>query len=99
MTTESEKGERISREIGAGDEAKASLKVLDFHFTAFRAHIFQDISESTYKETDKREELYRQLKSIEYVESRLKKSIQTGKLAEKELSMWQTAKNKLKQVI
>ncbi len=88
--------EQISREIKEEREAKILLHGLKAHFDDYKKELTASIPNTKHTEVDKREEIYRQLKSINTVEARLLTAIQTGSLAREQLTMWQKCQNKLK---
>lgn len=94
---EEEKAEHLTNEVMEEQRAKTILNGVKSHFLAYQAELFDSFSKTDSNEKEKREEIYRQIKSINVVEARLLKAIQTGKLARDELSRMQqlakTAKN------
>lgn len=94
---EEEKAEHLTNEVLEEQRAKVILNGVKGHLVAYQAELFQAFSKTSHEEKEKREEIYRQMKSLNTVEARLLKAIETGKLARAELSRMQklakTAKN------
>lgn len=99
MMTEEEKAEALTNQYRNGQDAKALKNGLENLLAMFKAEIFNDITSTKPSETNNREEFYRQLKTIEYVEKRLITSIQTGEFAKQQLSAIDKAKQYLNNMI
>ncbi|MBL4664317.1 MAG: hypothetical protein JKY22_12370 [Flavobacteriaceae bacterium] len=88
--------EILTKEIEEESKAELILNGTNQYFIEYKAQLFEESKATGWKEVDKREEIYRQLKSIDVVQSKLLTAIQTGSMAREQLSAWQKAKNRLK---
>jgi len=96
---EQEKAEHLTNEVIKEQEAKVILNGIKGHLMAYQAELFVSFSKTDHGEKEKREEIYRQMKSLNVVEARLIKAIQTGKLARNELGRMQKLANKAKNIV
>ena len=62
-------------------------------------HLFDQFSKTKHDQADEREALYRELKGLKRVKKYYESILNTGKLAEAELTRLQTLKNATKRVI
>ena len=85
MTKSNKVNDQLSKEIAEETEAGKLLNAIGGHFVAMRAQIFGEFSSSNFDESELREECYRQLNSLDRFEARLLTSIQTGKMARKQI--------------
>lgn len=91
-----DESKQLTKEIEKESESIVLLNGLKSHFDEYRNELSALIPNTKHSEVEKREEIYRQLKSINTVEARLLTAIQTGSLAREQLTMWQKCTNKLK---
>lgn len=99
--TEEEKVAKLESDVVREQQAKAVLTNPEFMraFTAYRAKLFDSFSSSNHDETERREEIYRQMKSLDTVEATLRKSLQDGRMAREQLSLMQKVANKAKNIV
>lgn len=93
--------ERLKREVNREQQAEAVLKnpVFNQFFIEYRAQLVDSIIRSEGDAVNKREEFYRQLKSLGIMEAKLISAIQTGKMARDELSRLQKIAKAAKDMI
>ena len=99
MTNNQEESELLTREVQDEQSAKVILNGVKQYLIAYQAELFKEMKETSWKDTEKREEIYRQLKSADEFEFRLKTAIQSGTMAREKLSTMDKFKQKFKQVI
>jgi hypothetical protein len=93
-----EQSKQIKQELEREKEAKKIVNNKEFvkAFEDYKAELFKAFSTSKYDEIEKREELYRQVKSLNTVRGKLEKVLITGKMASEQLSVWQKAKKNMR---
>ena len=71
-----------------GNQAQQVLEnpVYQEAYTALRADIFEKFQKTKFKERDERDELWRKLQVVDYIEKRLRQTMQDGKIAEMTLA-------------
>ncbi len=99
MTISKEESELLTREVQEEQESKVILNGVKKYLIAYQAELFVNLKESDWKDTEKREEIYRQLKTADEFEGRLLTAIQSGTMAREKLSTMDKFKQKFKQVI
>lgn len=97
--TEEEQAKHLTNEVVKEQAAKVLLNGLKGLFIEYNAELFEALKRSNHKETEKREEIYRQLKSIDTVEAKLLEAIQTGSMAREQLSLMQKATQKVRNIV
>ena len=88
--------EQISREIIEEQQAKELINKIGKYFLEYEEQLFKELKNSQWKESDKRDEIYRQLTSLDTVAAKIAKAIQTGTMARTQLTNWQRAAKKVK---
>lgn len=90
--------EILTNEIHREQSASTVLNNAEFQkaFIGYKADLFDSFSKTEWDATGKREEIYRQLKSLNTVEAKLLRLIQTGSMAREQLSIMQKAAKWLK---
>lgn len=96
---EEDKAEHLTQEVVKEQESKLILGGVKQLFMQYRSNLFGELQASNWRQTKKREEIYRQLKSIDTVEAILLTSIQTGKMARNQLSLMQRATQKARNIV
>lgn len=91
--------ENLVNEFRNGKDAKILKNGLENLLAMYKAELFNDLIATDADEKDKREEAYRQLKTVEYVEGKLIKAIQTGEMAKQQLSAMDKAKQLMNNMI
>jgi len=93
--------ERLTQEVVREQAAESVLNNAEFKrfFLEYRGQLFDSLSHTKWNEIDKREEIYRQLKSLNTMEAKLTEAINTGKMARDELNRMQKAAKAVKNVI
>ena len=88
---EKDRQELLTNEVLRAQSAEAVLNNSEFKrfFDEYRGDLFRKIMESKGDEIDKREEFYRQLKSLGIMEANLTRAINTGKMARDEMTRLQ----------
>ena len=79
--TPEERAKHLTNEVVKEQSAKVLLNGVKGLFIEYSAELFEALKRSNHKDTEKREEIYRQLKSIDTVEAKLLEAIQTGSMA------------------
>ena len=99
--TEEEKEAKLQSDVVREQQAKAVLTNPEYSraFTAYRAKLFERFSSSNHEDTELREEIYRQMKSLDTVEATLRKSLQDGRMAREQLSRMQKLAKKAKNIV
>lgn len=97
MTNNQEESDLLTREVQEEQSAKVMLNGVKKYLIAYQAELFQELKNTGWKDINKREEIYRQMKSADEFESRLLTAIQSGTMARQTLSS--RVKSKLTQVI
>lgn len=97
MTNNEEESELLTREVQGEQSAKVILNGVKQYLIAYQAELFQELKCTGWKDIEKREEIYRQMKSADEFENRLLTAIQSGTMARETLAT--RVKDKLKQVI
>lgn len=93
MMTEEERSEHLTNEVVKEQQAKVILNGVKDIINQYRGELFNSLTQTKWMQRGKREEIYRQLKSVDTFEARLLKDIQTGKIARQQLSLLSKAKN------
>ena len=95
------KEEQLALEINREIKVRQVIDNPEFKqfFEEYRAELVDNLIRTKGDEVDKREEFYRQLKSLGIMKVKLTKAIQTGKMARDELSIMHKAANAFKNVI
>ena len=65
-------------------------------FLEYRAELFDAFGKTKSSDTSIREDIYRQVKSLDVVEGKLIQLIEDGEIAREKLSIWKKIKNTLK---
>lgn len=99
ILTEEEQAKHLTNEVVEEQAAKVLLNGLKGLFIEYGAELYESLKQSNYKETEKREEIYRQLKSIDTVEAKLIEAIQTGSMAREQLSFLQKTTQKVRNIV
>ena len=94
-----EQARQLTSEIVKEQSAKVLLNGLKGLFIEYSAELFEALKRSNHKDKEKREEIYRQLKSIDTVEAKLLEAIQTGGMAREQLSLMQKATQKVRNIV
>lgn len=97
--TEEEQAKHLTNEVVKEQQAKVLLNGIKGLFIEYSAELYEEIKRSNYKDKEKREEIYRQLKSIDTVEAKLLEAIQTGSMAREKLSLMQKATQKVRNIV
>ena len=86
---------QLTQELQRSTDAEIVLNNKEFKraFEDYTNELINEIKRTKWEETNKREEIYRQLKSLGTVEAKLTRCIQTGKMAKQQLSLLKQAKN------
>jgi len=90
---------QISREIIEEQEANKLLTSFGQYFIEYDQQLHQEFKKTAWGDKEKREEIYRQSKSLDTVMAKITKKIQTGKMARTQLTQWQKAAKAVKNVI
>ncbi len=96
---EEEKAKQLTKEVVREQQAKVILNGVRNLFIEYNAELFESLKRTKHKETEKREEIYRQLLSIDTVEAKLLEAIQTGSMAREQLSLMQKATQKVRNIV
>lgn len=99
MTTEEEHKEKLTNEFRNGQDAQILLNGVENLLAMYKADLFRDLTDTKPDQIEEREEVYRQLKTIEFVERKLSTAIQTGKWAKQQLTSFDKAKQLINNVI
>lgn len=93
-----EEHEQLVESMNRAEEARNVLENKEYQraFIEYRAMLYQSLTDTEDKEDDKRERIYRQLKSLSVVEDLLRERLENGVFAEEKLSTWQKFKKTLK---
>lgn len=93
--------EQLAQEVSREQVAKQVLNNPEFKkfFIEYKDDLFDKIIRTEGEDIKKREECYRQLKSLGIMEAKLIRSIQTGKMARDQLSRMQKLAESAKNVI
>lgn len=88
--------EQNSREILEEQEATKILQSVGKYFIEYDQQLYQEFKSTTWKDNLKREEIYRQSKSLDTVIAKITRAVQTGGMARETLTYWQKLSIKLK---
>jgi O-phosphoseryl-tRNA(Cys) synthetase len=93
--------ERLSVEISQEEQAKKIINNPLFQkvFVEYSGQLYNALKRTKWNESEEREEIYRQLKSLDTMEAKFTEALQTGKLARHQLTLMQKAAKKVKNVI
>ncbi|MCZ6898345.1 MAG: hypothetical protein O7D95_06550 [Betaproteobacteria bacterium] len=91
--------EQITREIIEEQQAQEIINKVGKYFVEYEQQLFKEIKTTKWEESDKRNELYRQLKSLDTVAAKITRAIQTGKMARTQLTQWQKAAKQVKNMV
>lgn len=91
--------EQISREIIEEQNAKELINKVGKYFVEYEEQLFKEIKTTKWEENDKRNEIYRQLKSLDTVAAKITRAIQTGTMARTQLTQWQKAAKSVKNMV
>lgn len=97
--TEEQLEENLVNEFKNGTDAKKLKNGLENLLSMYKAELFNDLMSTKSSQAEEREEVYRQLKTVEFVERKLIKAIQTGEMAKRQLSLMDKAKQSINNVI
>ncbi len=86
MTNNQEESDLLAHEVQEEQSAKVILNGVKKYLIAYQAELFQEMKDQNWKDIEKREEIYRQLKSVDEFESRLLTAIQSGTMARETLA-------------
>ena len=92
---EDQREEALVNQFRNGQDAQKLMNGIENLLLMYKGELMAELTSSGDEEKERRESIYRQLKTIDYVESKLLTAIQTGKLAKQDL----TAMDKAKQLI
>ena len=97
QTEEQQLTQEVERELSA----KKILNNPEFRrvFIEYNAQLFESLKATKWEENEKREEIYRQLKSLDTMEAKFLEALQTGKMARHQLSLMQKAAKTVKNVV
>lgn len=93
--------EQLTREVQREGLAKSVLNNPEFKrvFISYSAELFESLKRTKWDDKEKREEIYRQLKSLDTMEAKFLEALQTGKMARHQLTKLQRAANAVKNVV
>jgi hypothetical protein len=91
--------EKLVSEMNNGQTASLIYNGVSNLFLEYEAELFESMKSSSFKDVEKREEIYRQLKSLGTVKGKLLSAIQTGKMAKEQLSLIDRAKQSINNMI
>jgi len=91
--------EQISREIIEEQEANKILQSVGKYFIEYDQQLHQEFKRTPWNDKEKREEIYRQSKSLDTVVAKITRTIQTGKMARTQLTQWQKAAKQVKDMV
>lgn len=97
--TEEEQYESLVNQFRNGQDAKKLQSGLENILTMYKGELFNSLLDTEDGQTKERDDIYRQLKTIDYVESRIINAIHTGEMAKQELSAFDKAKQLLSNMI
>jgi hypothetical protein len=101
MNLDKKQVSQILGEIDREEEANKILNNPEFKrvFIEYTAQLLDSLTSTKADEVERREDIYRQMKSLNVVEGKFIKALQTGKLARQTLSNWQKLANNTKKII
>lgn len=91
--------EQISREIIEEQEANKLLQSIGKYFIEYDKQLHQEFKQTAWGDKEKREEIYRQSKSLDTVVAKITRAIQTGTMARQQLTQWQKAAKTVKNMV
>lgn len=90
---------QITREIIAEQDAQELINNVGKYFVEYEEQLFKELKTTEWKENDKRNEIYRQLKTLDTVAAKISRAIQTGKMARTQLTQWQRTAKQVKNMV
>jgi hypothetical protein len=101
MNINKDQERQILDEINREESANKILNNPEFKrvFIEYTAQLLDSLTSTQANEVEKREDIYRQMKSLNVVEGKFIKALQTGSLARQTLSNWQKLANNTKKII
>lgn len=91
--------DQISREIIEEQNAKELINKVGKYFVEYEEQLFKELKTTKWEEDDKRNEIYRQLKSLDTVAAKIARAIQTGSMARQQLTQWQKTAKTVKNMV
>ena len=90
---------QISREIISEQEANKILESVGKYFIEYDQQLQREFKKTAWDDRKKREEIYRQLKSLDTVVAKITRAIKTGEMARQQLTQWQKAAKQVKNMV
>lgn len=91
---EIEQARQAKNELNRAELARqvTSNSIYQEAFMMFRAELMEKFTTTNYKQSDERDEIWRKMQTIQYVQDYLEEVMDTGKLARETLSILERAK-------
>lgn len=79
--------DQLKENVALGSEADTFLSSAAFQNakTQIRASLFNEFCNTKFKDSDERDEIWRKLQSLEFIENSIERVVRDGKLAHKTL--------------
>lgn len=76
---------KLKERVGDGLDAESIMQKLAPTLTAIRADLYRQFTKTKYKQTEDRDEIWRKMQALEWVENNINRRIRTGEQAQKTL--------------
>lgn len=76
---------KLKMQVADGQDAERLLKTLEPTFTSIKADLYRQFTKTTYKASEDRDEIWRKMQSLEWVENNIKRRVRDGETANKTL--------------
>lgn len=84
---------KLKERVNDGLNAEKLMDDLSPTLTAIRADLYRQFTKTKYKQVDDREEIWRKMQALEWVENNINRRVRTGEQAQK--TLYQRMKDKI----